>query len=89
MYLHYICVHLLVFALQQKSAGSNCPYCRCEIKGTESILIEPYLRDSSQWEEESDDREDEDHEDIEVVIKQMAALKKVCPIAVFSCCFLH
>ncbi|RVE62957.1 hypothetical protein OJAV_G00162000 [Oryzias javanicus] len=75
------CGHLLckpcLSGWQQKSAGNSCPYCRCEIKGTESILIEPYLRDGSQWEEESDDREDEDHEDIEMVIKEMAALKKI------------
>ncbi|XP_041844741.1 E3 ubiquitin-protein ligase CBL-C isoform X2 [Melanotaenia boesemani] len=62
-----------------KSAGHTCPYCRCDIRGTKSILIEPYLQGSRQWEEkeEDDDNEDEDHEDIEVVIKEMAAWKKL------------
>ncbi|XP_040901196.1 E3 ubiquitin-protein ligase CBL-C isoform X2 [Toxotes jaculatrix] len=61
----------------QKSAGQTCPYCRCDIRGTESILIEPYLPGSGHWEEESDDdAEEEDHEDIELVIKEMAALRK-------------
>ncbi|KAI3360551.1 hypothetical protein L3Q82_002428 [Scortum barcoo] len=61
----------------QKSAGHTCPYCRCDIRGTESILIEPYLPGSGQWEEEGEDEgEEEDHEDIELVIKEMAALKK-------------
>ncbi|XP_028282168.1 E3 ubiquitin-protein ligase CBL-C isoform X2 [Parambassis ranga] len=62
----------------QKSAGHTCPYCRCDIRGTESVLIEPYLSGSSQWaEEEGDDgSEDEDHEDIELLIQEMAAIRK-------------
>ncbi|XP_017271010.1 E3 ubiquitin-protein ligase CBL-C isoform X2 [Kryptolebias marmoratus] len=60
----------------QKSAGHTCPYCRCDIKGTESVLIEPYLKGSHQWEED-DDSDDEDHEDIEVMVKEMAALRKL------------
>lgn len=63
---------------QQKSAGHTCPYCRCDIRGTESILIEPYLPGSSQWDEDVDEGDEEDdHEDIEVVVKEMAALRKV------------
>ncbi|KAG7216912.1 hypothetical protein INR49_001566 [Caranx melampygus] len=64
----------------QKSAGHTCPYCRCDIRGTESILVEPFLPGSGHWEgegeEEEDDTEDEDHEDIELVVKEMAALRK-------------
>lgn len=64
----------------QKSAGHTCPYCRCDIRGTESILIEPYLAASGQWGEEEeegdDDGEEEDHEDIELMVKEMAALRK-------------
>ncbi|XP_073341672.1 E3 ubiquitin-protein ligase CBL-C isoform X2 [Pagrus major] len=61
----------------QKSAGNTCPYCRCDIRGTETILIEPYLPGSGQWEEEcEDDAEDETHEDIELMVKEMAALRK-------------
>ncbi|KAF3839343.1 hypothetical protein F7725_018060 [Dissostichus mawsoni] len=36
----------------QKSAGQTCPYCRCDIRGTESILVEPFLPGSGQWGEE-------------------------------------
>ncbi|XP_042345586.1 E3 ubiquitin-protein ligase CBL-C isoform X2 [Plectropomus leopardus] len=62
----------------QKSAGHTCPYCRCDIRGTESILVEPYLPGSGQWEEESeDDTEEADHEDIELMVKEMAALRKL------------
>ncbi|XP_061573189.1 E3 ubiquitin-protein ligase CBL-C isoform X2 [Cololabis saira] len=59
-----------------QSAGHTCPYCRCNIRGTESVLVEPYLQDSSRWEEEGDEEgEEEDHEDIQLLKKEMAALK--------------
>ncbi len=75
--------------IQQKSAGYTCPYCRCDIRGTESILIEPYLPGSGQWEEEGeDDPEEEDHEDIEEVVKEMAAMKKVCEYVSLPICFV-
>ncbi|XP_056331324.1 E3 ubiquitin-protein ligase CBL-C [Danio aesculapii] len=71
----------------QKSDGHTCPYCRCDIRGTESILIEPYLpiRDKRAGEEEEDDEDDddddddeeEDHEDIELVMKKLACMKKI------------
>lgn len=76
------CGHLLcqpcLRGWQQKSAGYTCPYCRCDIRGMESILIQPYVPGNSQWEEEEVDEteEEEDHEDIEVVVKEMAALRK-------------
>ncbi|XP_027142818.1 E3 ubiquitin-protein ligase CBL-C isoform X3 [Larimichthys crocea] len=62
----------------QKSAGHTCPYCRCDIRGTETILVEPYLPGMGQWEEEEgdDDAEEETHEDIELIVKEMAALRK-------------
>uniref|UniRef100_A0A3Q3WL89 E3 ubiquitin-protein ligase CBL n=1 Tax=Mola mola TaxID=94237 RepID=A0A3Q3WL89_MOLML len=61
----------------QKSAGHTCPYCRCDIRGTETILIEPYLPGSDQLDEEDEDEaEEDDHEDIELIVKEMAALKK-------------
>jgi len=64
----------------QKSDGHTCPYCRCDIRGTESILIEPYLpvRDRRPEENEEDDEdEEEDHEDVELVMKKLACMKKV------------
>ncbi|XP_055019433.1 E3 ubiquitin-protein ligase CBL-C isoform X2 [Boleophthalmus pectinirostris] len=74
------CGHLLCHTCLsgwQKSAGHTCPYCRCDIKGTESVVVEPFTPDpvlhhEVQWREEI---EDEDHEDIEVMVKEMAALK--------------
>lgn len=66
----------------QKSDGHTCPYCRCDIRGTESILVEPYLpaRDrgaGGNEEEEEDEDEEDDHEDVELVMKKLACMKKV------------
>lgn len=66
----------------QKSDGHTCPYCRCDIRGTESIFIEPYLpardrRAGGKEEEEEDDDEEEDHEDVELVMKKLACMKKI------------
>ncbi|KAG9276481.1 E3 ubiquitin-protein ligase CBL-like isoform X1 [Astyanax mexicanus] len=58
----------------QKSDGHTCPYCRCDIRGTESILVEPYLPVTGRREDEED--EDEDHEDVEIVMKALAAMKR-------------
>ncbi|XP_035493384.2 E3 ubiquitin-protein ligase CBL-C isoform X3 [Scophthalmus maximus] len=76
------CGHLLcqpcLTGWQKKSADNTCPYCRCDIRGTESILVEPYLPGSGhreEEEEEEEDAEEEDHEDIELVVKEMALRK--------------
>lgn len=69
----------------QKSDAHTCPYCRCDIKGTESILIEPYRskgdttfkRREEDEEEDDDDDDDEDHEDVELVMKKLAAMKRI------------
>ncbi|XP_074538919.1 E3 ubiquitin-protein ligase CBL-C isoform X2 [Halichoeres trimaculatus] len=72
---HLLCKPCLIG--WQKSAGHTCPYCRCDIRGTESILVEPFLPGSGQWgEEDEDDVEEDDHEDIELMVKEMAALRK-------------
>ncbi|XP_036441993.1 E3 ubiquitin-protein ligase CBL-C [Colossoma macropomum] len=62
----------------QKSDGHTCPYCRCDIRGTESILIEPYnpTRDTLTGRREEEDDEDEDHEDVELVMKKLAMMKR-------------
>lgn len=30
------------FLLLQESEGQGCPFCRCEIKGTEPIVVDPF-----------------------------------------------
>lgn len=72
------CGHLLCqqcLSGWQKSAGHTCPYCRCDIKGTEAVIVEPYMPDSVSKEEEEEETEEDDHEDIELLVKEMAALK--------------
>lgn len=54
----------------QKSDGHTCPYCRCDIRGTESILVEPYLSVSEE--------EEDDLEDVQLVMKNLAYMKRVC-----------
>ncbi|XP_026173693.1 E3 ubiquitin-protein ligase CBL-C isoform X2 [Mastacembelus armatus] len=73
---HLLCQPCLIG--WQKSAGHTCPYCRCDIRGTESVLIEPYLPVKSHFDDEREDdtEEEEDHEDIELIIKELAALRK-------------
>ncbi|KAM3614835.1 uncharacterized protein V6R79_019655 [Siganus canaliculatus] len=71
---HLLCKPCLIG--WQKSAGHTCPYCRCDIRGMETILIEPYAASSGQWDDDEDAAEEDDHEDIELMVKEMAALKK-------------
>lgn len=83
MYVACICVTLSPHP--QKSDAHTCPYCRCDIKGTESILVEPYrpARDTTvgrreeDEEDDDDDDDDDDHEDVELVMKKLAAMKRV------------
>ncbi|KAM9309042.1 E3 ubiquitin-protein ligase CBL-C [Pholidichthys leucotaenia] len=77
---HLMC-EICLTGWQLKSSGQTCPYCRCEIKGTESILMEPFEPVSDQSVElgnnDSTDEDPEDHEDIEMLVKEIGALKKV------------
>ncbi|MCJ8728533.1 hypothetical protein PDJAM_G00005580 [Pangasius djambal] len=82
------CGHLLCrpcLAGWQKSDAHTCPYCRCDIEGTESILIEPYRatrntrlgrREEDEEDDDDDNDDDEDHEDVELVMKKLAAMKR-------------
>ncbi|XP_076827970.1 E3 ubiquitin-protein ligase CBL-C isoform X2 [Brachyhypopomus gauderio] len=73
------CGHLLCrpcLSGWQKSDAHTCPYCRCDIRGTESILIEPYRPTTAESREEDDEDLEDDHEDIEAVMKELAAMKR-------------
>ncbi|XP_036393820.1 E3 ubiquitin-protein ligase CBL-C [Megalops cyprinoides] len=66
----------------QKSDGHTCPYCRCDIRGTESISIEPFLPDRErkaveQEEDEDEEEDDDDLEDVELVMKELASMRRV------------
>lgn len=32
----------MIFVFVQESDGQGCPFCRCEIKGTEPIIVDPF-----------------------------------------------
>lgn len=38
---------LKIFVCQESDGGSTCPFCRCEIKGTEAIVIDAFDPGSS------------------------------------------
>ncbi|XP_075907121.1 E3 ubiquitin-protein ligase CBL-C isoform X2 [Nelusetta ayraudi] len=77
------CGHLLCLSCLtgwQKSAGQTCPYCRCEIRGTERVCIEPFGSGGARVDEDAsneDASDEDDHEDIELMVREMAALKKL------------
>lgn len=54
--------------------------------GTDTVFIEPFLPAGRPISEESeDDTDEDDHEDIELMVKEMAALKKVCEEFIARC----
>ncbi|XP_010892433.2 E3 ubiquitin-protein ligase CBL-C [Esox lucius] len=72
------CGHLLCqpcLSGWQKSDGHSCPYCRCDIRGTESVLVEPYLPVSEV--EEDEEEEDDDLEDVQLVMERLASMKRM------------
>ncbi|XP_066575429.1 E3 ubiquitin-protein ligase CBL-C [Amia ocellicauda] len=80
------CAHLLCLPCLhawQKSDGHSCPFCRCEIRGTEQITIDPYepppphrqgAREEGK-EDEDEDEDEEDLEDVELVMQKVALMK--------------
>ncbi|XP_062912742.1 E3 ubiquitin-protein ligase CBL-C isoform X3 [Mobula hypostoma] len=79
---HLICDTCLTSWLQ--SDGHTCPFCRCEIRGTQLIVVEPFAprpcRPSPSAplaEVESEDEDEEDNfEDMETLVDQLALLNK-------------
>ncbi|KAE9551254.1 hypothetical protein FO519_005538 [Halicephalobus sp. NKZ332] len=45
---HLICRPCLTSWQESAEGGSTCPWCRCEIKGTEKIIIESFKRDKNE-----------------------------------------
>lgn len=71
----------------QESEGQGCPFCRCEIKGTEPIVVDPFhpkasgasfagFQGSSRAEAvANDDEEDDRLEDQSLVMSRLACSK--------------
>ena len=38
----FVYKYLFTFVIQDSDGGGGCPFCRAEIKGTESIVVDPF-----------------------------------------------
>ncbi|KAM3601946.1 uncharacterized protein V6R79_021810 [Siganus canaliculatus] len=82
---HLMCTSCLV--AWQESEGQGCPFCRCEIKGTEPIVVDPFhpkasgasfagFQGSSRAEAAANDEEEDDRlEDQHLVMSRLACTK--------------
>jgi len=52
---HLLCRPCLTSWQESAEGGSTCPWCRCEIKGTEKIIIESYKKEKSEENPENND----------------------------------
>lgn len=71
----------------QESEGQGCPFCRCEIKGTEPIVVDPFhpkangasfagFQASARAEAAANDEEDDDRlEDQQLMMSRLACSK--------------
>lgn len=82
------CSNLFLSArFDQESEGQGCPFCRCEIKGTEPIVVDPFhpkasgasfagFQGSSRAEAAGNDEEEDDRlEDQHLVMSRLACSK--------------
>lgn len=77
----------LCVCARQESEGQGCPFCRCEIKGTEPIVVDPFhpkasgasfagFQGSSRAEAAANDEEEDDRlEDQHLVMSRLACAK--------------
>ncbi|XP_067874574.1 E3 ubiquitin-protein ligase CBL-like isoform X4 [Heterodontus francisci] len=86
------CGHLICSACLtawQESDGHTCPFCRCEIKGTEPVVVDPFRPRLEQSrvsedprpaappaEDEQEEEEEDNFEDVAVLVNKLAALNK-------------
>ncbi|KAG7516257.1 E3 ubiquitin-protein ligase CBL-like [Solea senegalensis] len=91
---HLMCTSCLT--AWQESEGQGCPFCRCEIKGTEPIVVDPFhpkasgasfagFQASSRAEAAGNDEEDDDRmEDQHLVMSRLACTKVERPASPVS-----
>uniref|UniRef100_A0A8C2WGM1 E3 ubiquitin-protein ligase CBL n=1 Tax=Cyclopterus lumpus TaxID=8103 RepID=A0A8C2WGM1_CYCLU len=82
---HLMCTSCLT--AWQESEGQGCPFCRCEIKGTEPIVVDPFhpkasggasfagFQGSSRAEAAGNDEEDDDRLEDHLVMSRLACTK--------------
>lgn len=72
--------------MRQESEGQGCPFCRCEIKGTEPIVVDPFhpkasgasfagFQGSSRAEAAANDEEEDDRLEDHLVMSRLACTK--------------
>lgn len=76
-----------MFPTPQESDGQGCPFCRCEIKGTEPIIVDPFdplnPRDRTKcifldhFMSPMMDLDDDDDRDESLVMNGLACIRKV------------
>uniref|UniRef100_A0A8C2YXB3 E3 ubiquitin-protein ligase CBL n=1 Tax=Cyclopterus lumpus TaxID=8103 RepID=A0A8C2YXB3_CYCLU len=86
---HLMCTSCLT--AWQESEGQGCPFCRCEIKGTEPIVVDPFhpkasggasfagFQGSSRAEAAGNDEEDDDRLEDHLVMSRLACTKLLTP----------
>uniref|UniRef100_A0A8C5E286 E3 ubiquitin-protein ligase CBL n=1 Tax=Gouania willdenowi TaxID=441366 RepID=A0A8C5E286_GOUWI len=91
---HLMCTSCLT--AWQESEGQGCPFCRCEIKGTEPIVVDPFhpkaggasfagFQASSRAESAANEEEDDDRlEDQNLVMSRLACTKVERPASPVS-----
>ncbi|MED6282896.1 hypothetical protein CHARACLAT_003134 [Characodon lateralis] len=91
---HLMCTSCLT--AWQESEGQGCPFCRCEIKGTEPIVVDPFhpkasgssfagFQSSSRAEASGNDEEEDDRlEDQHLVMSRLACNKVERPASPVS-----
>ncbi|XP_007563051.1 E3 ubiquitin-protein ligase CBL-like [Poecilia formosa] len=83
---HLMCTSCLT--AWQESEGQGCPFCRCEIKGTEPIVVDPFhpkasgasfagFQGSSRAEAVANDEEEDDRLEDHLVMSRLACSSKV------------
>uniref|UniRef100_A0A8C9YUA5 E3 ubiquitin-protein ligase CBL n=1 Tax=Sander lucioperca TaxID=283035 RepID=A0A8C9YUA5_SANLU len=81
---HLMCTSCLT--AWQESEGQGCPFCRCEIKGTEPIVVDPFhpkasgasfagFQGSSRAEAAANDEEDDDRLEDHLLMSRLACTK--------------
>ncbi|XP_037323564.2 E3 ubiquitin-protein ligase CBL-like [Pungitius pungitius] len=81
---HLMCTSCLT--AWQESEGQGCPFCRCEIKGTEPIVVDPFhpkasgasfagFQGSSRAEAAANDEEEDDRLEDHLVMSRLACTK--------------
>ena len=83
--LHSFRISVTLICLLQESEGQGCPFCRCEIKGTEPIVVDPFdprgsgslLRQGAEGAPSPnyDDDDDERADDSLFMMKELAGAK--------------